>query len=313
MGDATATIAAKDTFDAVIIGSGVSGALLANELANKGARVLILEAGETGRDRQEMVHSWAGATVKRLGTPYTPSQPAKIPGPEQPANPSDIKVARDLYFDQMPDPITPERYGSTYERRVGGSTWHWLGHTPRLLPNDFRMQSAYGVGVDWPISYSDLEPWYCQAEKALGVAGDDAEWKEVHGAFRSQAFPMSKIWPSWSDMQIARKLNGVPIAGHQLAVLSTPSARNSQVYDGRPPCAGNASCVPICPIGAKYDASVHVKRAVEKHATLREKSVVTRLEVDADKSVHLVHYKHWDGKPGKAWGSIVVVAANAIE
>jgi len=160
------------------------------------------------------------------------------------------------------------------------------------------MQSAYGVGVDWPISYSDLEPWYCQAEKALGVAGDDAEWKEVHGAFRSQAFPMSKIWPSWSDMQIARKLNGVPIAGHQLAVLSTPSARNSQVYDGRPPCAATP-VVFQSPDRAKYDASVHVKRAVEKHATLREKSVVTRLEVDADKSVHLVHYKHWMESQGK--------------
>jgi len=307
---AETSISEKDTFDVVIVGSGVAGALIADVLAGNGIRVLLLEAGETGVDRQAMVLRWAQATFKGLGTAYIASQPSKAPGPEQPADEKDRRNARDVYYDQA---NSPEKYLSTYERRVGGSTWHWLGHTPRLLPNDFRMQSAYGVGVDWPISYSDLEPWYCQAEKALGVAGDDAEWKEVHGAFRSQAFPMSKIWPSWSDMQIARKLNGVPIAGHQLAVLSTPSARNSQVYDGRPPCAGNASCVPICPIGAKYDASVHVKRAVEKHATLREKSVVTRLEVDADKSVHLVHYKHWDGKPGKAWGRIVVVAANAIE
>jgi len=313
MGDATATIAAKNTFDVIVIGSGVSGALLANVLANKGARVLILEAGEIGRDRQEMVHSWAGATVKRLGTPYIPSQPAKIPGPEQPANPRDIKIARDLYFDQIPDPVTPERYGSTYERRVGGSTWHWLGHTPRLLPNDFRMNTMYGVGVDWPISYADLETWYCQAEKELGVAGDDAEWANIHGAFRSQPFPMSKIWPSWSDLQVAKALKKVQIEGHTLDVLSMPSARNSQEYDGRPACAGNASCVPICPIGAKYDASVHVKKALRAKAQLREKSVVTQLDVDADGSVHLVHYKQWDGSKGEAWGRIVIVAANAIE
>lgn len=304
------SIPEKDTFDVVIVGSGVAGALIADALSGNDVRVLLLEAGETGVDRQAMVLRWAQATFKGLGTAYVASQPEKIPGPEQPADEKDRKNARDVYYDQT---NSPEKYLSTYERRVGGSTWHWLGHTPRLLPNDFRMQSAYGVGVDWPIGYSDLEPWYCKAERALGVAGDDAEWKDVHGAFRSQAFPMSKIWPSWSDVQIARKLNGVPIAGHQLAVLSTPSARNSQAYDGRPPCAGNASCVPICPIGAKYDASVHVKKAVEKHATLRERCVVTRLEVGSDKNVHLVHYKDWDGKPGTVWGRVVVVAANAIE
>jgi len=175
------------------------------------------------------------------------------------------------------------------------------------------MESAFGVGADWPIRYSDLEPWYCKAERALGVAGDDAEWNDVHGAFRSQPFPMSKIWPSWSDVQIARKLKDVEISGQQVSVLSTPSARNSQAYDGRPPCSGNASCVPICPIGAKYDASVHVKKAVQKKAVLRERCVVTRLEVEADKTVHRVHYKQWDGLSGTAWGRIVVIAANAIE
>jgi len=300
----------KDTFDVVIVGSGVAGALIADALSGNGVQVLLLEAGETGVDRQTMVLRWAQATIKGLGAPYIASQPAKIPGPEQPADEKDLKNPRDVYYDQDSN---PEKYLSTYERRVGGSTWHWLGHTPRLLPNDFRMESAYGVGVDWPISYSDLEPWYCRAEKALGVAGDDAEWKDVHGAFRSQPFPMSKIWPSWSDLQIARKLNAVRIAGHSVPVLSTPSARNSQAYDGRPPCAGNASCVPICPIGAKYDASVHVNKAVKKHVKLRERCVVTRLEVGSDGAVHLVHYQQWDGKPGTVSGRIVVVAANAIE
>jgi len=98
-----------------------------------------------------------------------------------------------------------------------------------------------------------------------------------------------------------------------VAVLSTPSARNSQAYDGRPPCAGNASCVPICPIGAKYDASVHVNKAVKKKAQLREKCVVIRLDVDVDNTVHVLHYKQWDGTQGTVSGRIVVLAANAIE
>ena len=67
----------------------------------------------------------------------------------------------------------PDPFGSTYERIVGGTTWHWLGSCPRLLPSDFQMKTLFGVGVDWPISYADLEPWYVKAEYAIGVAGDD--------------------------------------------------------------------------------------------------------------------------------------------
>ena len=302
-------MAEHDTVDVVIVGAGVAGALIAHVLAGHKLRVLLLEAGETGDDRAEMTNRWAAATIKRLGTPYKASEPEKIPGPEQPANETDRKAARDVYYDQQ----TPEKYQSTYERRVGGSTWHWLGHTPRLLPNDFRMRTKYGVGVDWPIGYSQIEPWYCRAEYELGVAGDDMEWKDVHGAFRSQPFPMTKIWPSWSDLQFAQVLQGTEIEGRKLEVLSTPSARNSQAYDGRPPCAGNASCVPICPIGAKYDASVHVKKAVKNGAELRERSVVQRLEAEGNGQVHTVHYKQWDGKEEQVWSRIVVVASNAIE
>lgn len=301
-------------FDVVIIGAGVAGALIANVLAGRGVSVLLLEAGETGVDRAQMTQRWAGASAKRLGTPYLPSQPEKIPGPEQAALEADRNAPRDVYFDQQ----GPENYQSTYERRVGGSTWHWLGHTPRLLPNDFRMHSEYGVGVDWPVSYAELEPWYCAAEKELGVAGDHAEWQGVLGAFRSEQFPMPKVWSSWSDGVFSRALEGKQIHGATLAILNTPSARNSMAYDGRPPCAGNASCVPICPIGAKYDASVHVKKAISaqgagRPAELREQCVVARLKADTDGQVHTVTYQRWDGTAGEVWGRIVVLCANAIE
>ena len=55
---------------------------------------------------------------------------------------------------------------------VGGTTWHWGGLTLRYRPNDFILKSKFGVGVDWPLSYSDLEePWYGEAESEIGVCG----------------------------------------------------------------------------------------------------------------------------------------------
>ena len=92
----------------------------------------------------------------------------------------------------------PEDFGSTYERLVGGTTWHWLGTSLRLQPNDFRLHEKYGVGVDWPISYDDLEPWYGRAEKEVGVAGMDSH---DLGAPRSTPYPMPPIPQSYLDMQ----------------------------------------------------------------------------------------------------------------
>ena len=147
--------------DVVVVGSGVAGALVAFQLAKAGVKVTILEAGPPV-DRDEAVEVFRAATAKVPESPYPNT--AWAPHPTV----LDIGVPGTGYFIQDgPDP-----FGSTYERIVGGTTWHWLGTTPRLLPSDFRMKTLFGVGVNWPISYADLEPWYVKAEYAIGVAGD---------------------------------------------------------------------------------------------------------------------------------------------
>ena len=305
----------KRDFDVIVIGSGVAGAIAAYRLAKLNARVLILEAGNHNPSRAQMVGGYATATLpKSLHSPYVQITSDKdAPSPDSSIN----------YYD-TPDGFV--RFRSTYERRTGGATWHWLGHTPRMLRSDFKMKSTYGGGpdfpdgfVDWPISYDDLEPWYCEAEAEIGVAGSDAEWQNLFHSPRSKPFPMSMIWPSYSDRWIAGQINDKKFEGSVYRVLSTPSARNSTLYDGRPPCAGNSICVPLCPIGAKYDGAVHVAKAVEKGATLWEQTVVTRLEKDKDSSVHKVEFatygdlnkKNRTASPVTA--EVVIIAANAIE
>jgi choline dehydrogenase-like flavoprotein len=286
-------------FEVVIIGAGVAGALLAWRLGSAGLRVAVVEAGDGTVNRAAAVAAFGASMSKSLGSPY----PGAAPGPEHPG-------PMDAYYDQT----GPEDYLSTYERIAGGTTWHWLGHTPRLLPADFLMKSTYDVAVDWPIRYKTLEPWYCAAESALGVAGDDQEWANIHGAFRSQPFPMPPIWPSWSDEYVGQSVNNLIVDGLSVRVLSTPAARNSRPYDGRPPCAGNASCIPICPIGAKYDGYVHVQKALNtKHVVLIANAVATRLTVGGTKRIDTVEYRLKDGTRRNLCGKVVVLAANAIE
>jgi choline dehydrogenase-like flavoprotein len=300
----------KQDFDVVVVGAGVAGAITAYKLAQTGASVLMLEAGPRNPSRADMVGAYATAANKNPHSPYVNAEADKF-APSADASPD--------YYDQAPPPAT--QYKSNYERRTGGSTWHWLGHTPRMLRSDFKMKSLYGGGrdfpkdmVDWPIDYDDLEPWYCEAERELGVAGDDEQWNNLFDSPRSQRFPMSMIWPSYSDQWIAQRLDGRKFEKIEYRVRSTPSARNSQLYDGRPPCAGNSICVPVCPIGAKYDGSVHVGKATAAGAVLWERCVVNNLIADKDGSVHTVQFLTWAGPPARTvTARVVVLAAHAIE
>jgi choline dehydrogenase-like flavoprotein len=186
------------------------------------------------------------------------------------------------------------------------------------LPADFRIRSLYGVGVDWPLVYDDLEAWYCRAESELGVSGDHQQLDGLLGAYRTRPFPMTKIWPSYGDLHVAEAIRGLAVDGRAVKLMNTPQSRNSRPYDGRPACAGNSSCVPICPIGAKYDASVHVKKAVSAKAEIRQQAVVSRIILDPGTSrVTRLEYIDWSAGSSRQsrplTAKVFVIAAQAVE
>jgi choline dehydrogenase-like flavoprotein len=278
------------TADVIIVGSGVSGAITAAKLAAGGVKVAILEAGAKV-DRSKAVENYWNAAIKVPECPYPPVPQAMHP----------ISNNLDFWYKQT----GPDKFASTYIKVVGGTTWHWLGTCLRLVPNDFRLKSVYGQGVDWPISYDDIEPFYTLAESEIGVAGDSAN---DLGSPRSVAYPMPQIPQTFLDKAYAKAL-----AGTIYQVASTPEGRNSIDRENRPACCGNASCIPVCPIQAKYDATVHVDRAVASGATLYDQTTAVFVEVGADRKVAAVRFKRWDGSEGRATGKVFVMAAHAIE
>lgn len=276
--------------DVVIVGAGVAGLLTAWRLAAAGVRVLVLEAGPRV-NRAAAVATYRQAAAKTPESPY----------PDVPYAPRPTVAALDDYYVQ----VGPVPFKSTYERRVGGTTWHWLGTALRHLPTDFALQTHYGVAHDWPIRYEELEPWYTAAEAALGVAGDKSQ---DLGSPRQGDFPMPALPLTYLDRQLA---TAAATLGYTVHV--TPQARNSITYDGRPPCCGNASCVPICPIAAKYDASIHAHKAERLGAQVLEQAVAYRVAIDDAGKVTQIHFKRPDGSEGTAQARIFVLAGNAIE
>ncbi|MCP4383278.1 MAG: GMC family oxidoreductase [Hyphomicrobiales bacterium] len=276
--------------DVIIVGSGISGAMLGAKLAADGIKVAILEAGATV-DRQDAVQRYWDAPIKVPESPYPPVPQAMHP------------ISNDLKFWYEQD--GPDDFTSTYLKVVGGTTWHWLGTCLRLLSNDLKMKTLYDRGVDWPISYEEIELFYGQAESEIGVAGDSAA---DLGAPRSTPYPMPEIAPTYLDKAFSKATGET-----DYAVRSTPQGRNSQFRDDRPACCGNTSCIPICPVQAKYDATVHIAQATDAGAQLHEKTTAVFVDVGPDRTVAAVRFKRWDGSEGKATGGVFVIAAHAIE
>jgi choline dehydrogenase-like flavoprotein len=219
------------------------------------------------------------------------------------ANPWEMGGSRDAYSSsgRRHYPLNAARV-----KGVGGSSLHWHGMVMRLHERDFELHTRHGVGVDWPISYDDLRPFYLDAERELGVAG---ALDNPYAPPREEPFPLPAFPPSYSDSLFADACEELGIDMH-----SVPNARNSEPYDDRGACVGFGTCKPVCPSGAKYTAETHVSRAVEAGARVIDRAPVQRLVHDeAGDRIEAAVYATPDGAEHEQTARRFVVAAGGVE
>uniref|UniRef100_UPI003F497947 FAD-dependent oxidoreductase n=1 Tax=Cupriavidus yeoncheonensis TaxID=1462994 RepID=UPI003F497947 len=339
----SASEAAQRTYDLVVIGGGLTGALVARRVARAGRRVLILEAGPgaaasyTGYQQYLNNYYRALAKIPEAPFPSNPNAPEPTvldPTQIQPGHPD-----TNGYFVQL----GPLPFRSTYATYLGGTTLHWLGTSLRMLPEDFALRSRFGVASDWPISYADLAPWYAEAERQIGVSANVDE--QAYGGVTfppGYVYPMHGLPPSVVDQRLAGDLAGMrfDIDGeqHPLDVIGTPASRNgipNEAFDGgkgyRPVgavhnpavghrCQGNSSCVPICPVQAKFNALKILDSIDSGQVDMVVQAVVSRLAIDPDNGrITGVTFKYYPDLSAPGYqtfgvqGSLYVLAAHAVE
>ncbi|MBK3474143.1 GMC family oxidoreductase [Pseudomonas carnis] len=314
-----------ETADVIVVGAGMAGSVMAYQLGLAGLKVLVLESGPAiPPNRSEYLERFYTAVLKAPESPYPPEQteqtPAKQFAPR--ATIQDLITAGSDDKDKVQKSYLvqngPRLFASTYERVGGGTMWHWMGTALRLLPNDFRMQTKYKVGVDWPISYDDLQTAYCRAEEEMCVSADVASQSYLGVTFpHGYQYSMHGIPPSLVDQGVGKAINGTQYQGFTLNVRQTPAGRNSQNDNGRRVCAGNTSCTPICPIQAKYDATVTMAKALDTgNVRILYQCVASKVQVDANgvTGIDFIQYQNnGTQQNGTAQGKRYVIAAHAIE
>jgi len=290
----------------VVIGSGPGGSAIAWSLAAAGAKVRILEAGPRYNpltDYRLHQNDWEVSHF-----------PEKVPmrGRQTVAPLQQLESRWDhlrswnrIYGRLAPSP-TRTSLGYYHVVGVGGSTLHYAGESHRMNPLAMRMRSRFGVAADWPFSYEDLEPFYLQAERLVGVAGPESDPTRP----RSAAYPLPAHAPSHSSQVLGRGFEKLGLSWMPNAIAS-----NSRPYDGRPPCNYCGQCNRGCP---RFDRGTPditlIPKAVETgNCSLETVSQVVRLETGEGDRVSAAVYADAKGALHRVEADLFVVACGAIE
>lgn len=282
--------------DVIIVGSGSLGSLAGLQLARAGKSVLILEAGPEIPDWKVTQNYRTSARRGNLNDPF-----------------GDVPYAPNSYTPGYFDNDMDVAWIPGTLRVAGGTSRHWTGVAWRLLPEEMRMKTLFGIGRDWPFDYDELEPYYTEAEYQIGVNGDDDA--DQSGRNSGSTYPpRSKPYPLPPEVKpypLQRFQMRTAPYGYQLE--HAPNVRLSRPYAGRPACMGNNVCNPNCPIGAKHSGIHDLNAAREAGADFIANAVVVKLEQDGKGKITSVSYLDPEGHSTTLRAKVYVIAAHGFE
>ena len=271
----------SNKFDAIVIGSGMTGGIAAKELTEKGLKVLVVERG------REVKHVEDYDTAMKA--------PWELPHRDKlTLRSAEERWANNRFNNMAKDDLEPfmtnDKENPYLEKRpfdwirayhTGGKSMHWGRQSYRWNENDFEANAKEGVGIDWPIRYADLAPWYTYVEKFVGISGQKENWDVLPDSHFLPPMPMNAPERFFKEKMMEKMGRKVTIG--RIANLTKPETQHLSL--GRSSCQYRNKCARGCPFGGYYSSLAGALPAAAKtgNMTIIHDSIVKEVIFDDTK------------------------------
>ncbi|QNA44441.1 GMC oxidoreductase [Lacibacter sediminis] len=299
---------ADNTFDAIVIGSGISGGWAAKELCEKGLKVLMLERGA------EHKHITDYKTASKMPWEFDhrgkTTQQQKEDYPVIHRGWAANERVMDAWANEKDSPYTevkPFTWWRSY--RMGGRSVLWGRHSYRWSELDFEANAKDGFGIDWPIRYNDIAPWYDHVEKFAGISGSLEGLPHLPDGQFLPPVPLNIV-----EKDVAAKIKAFYKGERHL--INSRVANITVPHDQRPGCQFRNRCWEGCPFGGYFSTQSSTLPAAVKtnNLTVRPLAIVTKILYDKDKkkATGVEVLDSMDSKTYEFKAKIIFVCASAL-
>ena len=298
---------ADNVYDAIVVGSGISGGWAAKELTEKGLKVLLLERGRnvehikgyTNANKESWEFPHRGGRTQQMIKDYP------VLRRDYPLNETNL----DYWVNEKESPYTEVKRFDWYRGyHVGGRSLMWGRQSYRWSDLDFEANAKDGVAVDWPIRYKDLAPWYSYVEKFAGISGSKDGLPQLPDGEFQPAMEFNCV-----EKDLVEKVNKHYGAKR---IIMGRVANATQALPGRQSCQYRNKCWLGCPFGGYFSTQSSTLPAAQAtgNLTLRPFSIVKEVLYDKDKKratgVRIIDAQ--DNKTYDFFSKIVFLNASAL-
>ncbi|MDG2415153.1 MAG: GMC family oxidoreductase [Flavobacteriaceae bacterium] len=267
----------NEMYDAIVVGTGISGGWAAKELCENGLKTLVLERGRMVTH----IKDYPTANLDPWDMPNngdrTPEQKSRQE--KQARTGYTVRAESSHWFvDDVTHPYNEtKRFDWMRGYHVGGRSIMWGRHSYRWSDLDFEANAKDGVAVDWPVRYNDIAPWYDRVEEYIGVSGENLGLSQLPDGKFEPMMQLNCVEQHFRE-QVAEQFEGRVVTAGRVAHITS-----DKKYDGRSKCQFRNRCIRGCPFGGYFSSVSSTLPAAERtgNMTLRANSIVHEVIYDA--------------------------------
>ncbi|MDC6366314.1 MULTISPECIES: GMC oxidoreductase [Flavobacteriaceae] len=270
----------QESYDAIVVGTGISGGWAAKELCENGLKTLVLERGRMVKHRDD----YKTANMDPWDFPNT-GQPTKEDIAKQEKQNrtgyTTHAASKDWFVNDLEHPYNEtKRFDWMRGYHVGGRSIMWGRHSYRWSEIDFEANKKEGIAVDWPVRYKDIAPWYDKVESYIGVTGETLGLPQLPDGKFEPMMELNCVEQHVRE-QVAEHFDGRVVTAGRVAHINSDKKFEG---DGRIRCQYRNRCIRGCPFGAYFSSLSSTLPAAERtgNLTLRPDSIVHEVIYDPD-------------------------------